>query len=266
MIATAAMFRTWLAELLEGQAAWRRSKAEEYPEDGRNVRSAIWLEKAAGYVRGLPESHRGLGLFVDLAHELALWVRTERISADPYEIALTGSEVAGRFGFNATKDTPTTSDFEQLIRDVHRETLETWAENIAEGIDQPPRDLVSYFENYGVSIPWQTDNEAPLTAAEERVTNEVMTTLAFGEWARRGFPAQLETERGVLTAAGLLALTPRMLGEEALGERMPDETAEEVRSYLASCGHGSEAERLVQQPTWTTAVETLTPIFEEASA
>jgi hypothetical protein len=49
-----AEYRETLAEYLEGQAAWRAGKAEEYPDDDRNARSASRIGDLAAYVRALP--------------------------------------------------------------------------------------------------------------------------------------------------------------------------------------------------------------------
>lgn len=48
-----------LAQYLEHEAWWRSEKADEYPEDVRNIRSAEALERAASWVRISPEA-RGL--------------------------------------------------------------------------------------------------------------------------------------------------------------------------------------------------------------
>lgn len=44
-----------LADYLREQARWREIKAEEYPEDARNARSARVLFDAAEYVAQLPD-------------------------------------------------------------------------------------------------------------------------------------------------------------------------------------------------------------------
>jgi hypothetical protein len=49
---------TDLGKYLREQAAWRRSKAEEYPEDERNVRSAEALDALAEYVDERPNDVR----------------------------------------------------------------------------------------------------------------------------------------------------------------------------------------------------------------
>jgi hypothetical protein len=49
---------TDLGKYLREQAAWRRSKAEEYPDDDRNVRSAEALDALAEYVDKIPDDVR----------------------------------------------------------------------------------------------------------------------------------------------------------------------------------------------------------------
>jgi hypothetical protein len=43
-----------LVEQIEQQSWWRQQKAQEYPEDERNMRAPLGLGELANYVRGLP--------------------------------------------------------------------------------------------------------------------------------------------------------------------------------------------------------------------
>jgi hypothetical protein len=47
--------REYLAEYLDAQAAWRGLKAEKYPDDARNERSAAGLRELAAQVRALAD-------------------------------------------------------------------------------------------------------------------------------------------------------------------------------------------------------------------
>jgi hypothetical protein len=49
-----------LANTLRGQARWRETKAEEYPEDTRNQRWAEAAYRAADYVETLPDNDERL--------------------------------------------------------------------------------------------------------------------------------------------------------------------------------------------------------------
>lgn len=49
--------RTELADELDSQARWREIKAEEYPDDARNRRSADGLYELAQTVRDMPDDH-----------------------------------------------------------------------------------------------------------------------------------------------------------------------------------------------------------------
>jgi hypothetical protein len=157
-VATPIDFRDALSEKLEASADWRRLKAEEYPDDARNARSADALEQAAEYVRGLDKTHRGLDRFADFAYELLLWTRTEHVAENASEV-LGGSEAMSPFYFDGQRDRPRVGDFERLLRDVHEETLEGWRETILENGDQPPRELVSYFEACDVPF-WRHEEQA----------------------------------------------------------------------------------------------------------
>jgi hypothetical protein len=55
--------RTGLAEWFEDKARFREAKAEQFPDDSRNRRSANALREVACYVKSLPDDHRRLVAF-----------------------------------------------------------------------------------------------------------------------------------------------------------------------------------------------------------
>jgi hypothetical protein len=55
-----------LAAFIRDQASWRRTQAERFPEDSRNLRSAAALEELATYVEQLPSTDRSLNELCDL--------------------------------------------------------------------------------------------------------------------------------------------------------------------------------------------------------
>jgi hypothetical protein len=65
----AAKLREFLAEVMEETANWRRSKAEEYPDDPRNLAAAGTLEEWAKDVRSLPDDDPALEPFLALQDE-----------------------------------------------------------------------------------------------------------------------------------------------------------------------------------------------------
>jgi TIR domain len=77
---------------VEGSAYWRRQKAEEYPEDARNARSADALERLSESLAALPSEHQR---FRDLAP----------VSFDIGESAIEAeSRFIGRYGFDWEED------------------------------------------------------------------------------------------------------------------------------------------------------------------
>jgi hypothetical protein len=87
---------------------------------------------------------------------------------------------------------------------------------------------------------------------------------AFAAWSRAGFPEELHFGERTIRATDILNPTMRVQGlqQPTIAEApMPDETREAVRTYLVGCGRQSEAERLVEHPTWGIAVEELLPVF-----
>lgn len=77
---------------VEGSAQWRRRKAEEYPEDARNERSAGALDRLAERLAALPSEHRA---FRDLAQ---VWYGSG-LSATEAQ-----SQYVGRYGFDGEQD------------------------------------------------------------------------------------------------------------------------------------------------------------------
>ena len=80
-----------IAEYFRAQSEWRRLKAAEYPDDGRNAQSAAALESLADYVDGEERDDRLIAALQPFASELTLG----------------GEETARRvsrygFGYNAT--------------------------------------------------------------------------------------------------------------------------------------------------------------------
>lgn len=56
--------KEWLAEHASGSADWRRRKADEYPDDVRNIQAAESLEALEAYLLALDDNHP---LFVAMA-------------------------------------------------------------------------------------------------------------------------------------------------------------------------------------------------------
>jgi len=144
-------YRELLADLFLSTARWRREKAEQFPDDVRNVRSAVALESAAEYVQDLPDEL--LRSFLEFDREIYAWR-----GLAPEELFVSGSEAAGRFRFDRATVAPISRDFDSLIGRIYQELLEGWRETISEGLDQPPASLARLFEEHGVPL-WDDDNE-----------------------------------------------------------------------------------------------------------
>jgi len=150
-------YRELLADLFLSTARWRREKAEQFPDDVRNVRSAVALESAAEYVQDLPDEHAILRSFLEFDREIYAWR-----GLAPEELFVSGSDAAGRFRFDRATVAPISRDFDSLIGWIYQELLEGWRETISEGLDQgldqPPASLARLFEEHGMPL-WDDDNE-----------------------------------------------------------------------------------------------------------
>ena len=83
--------RRALTEREEGQAQWRRWKAEDYPEDARNAAAASALDSLARYVESWSEDDRRLRDWSEIMVE------------DCVSLCEEASWMLGRFGFHPSK-------------------------------------------------------------------------------------------------------------------------------------------------------------------
>ena len=74
--------------IIDEQARWRREKAEEYPDDGRNERAANGLVELAEYVRSLPENDERLRELMSLSVVLPVWLGAVLMSASTIIVAI----------------------------------------------------------------------------------------------------------------------------------------------------------------------------------
>ncbi|MBA3366038.1 MAG: hypothetical protein H0U03_09690 [Actinobacteria bacterium] len=91
-----------LAEYVSGQAGWRADKADQYPEDDRNQRSADALWALAEHVERLPDDDPNLQALAAL-HEP--WHTDVFISSEETGYMLL------RFGFDSGHPLPDFDDF-----------------------------------------------------------------------------------------------------------------------------------------------------------
>lgn len=104
--------RDSLALAVENTAAWRAEKAEEYPEDRRNARSAAALRDLAAGVSELPDDSPSLR---------RLWDLQQRLEGEP-ALAEAENLVLGRYGFDAPEPTPDAEAFvAQYADELERE-------------------------------------------------------------------------------------------------------------------------------------------------
>jgi hypothetical protein len=148
--------QSWLVEQLRRTASWRHMKAQDYPDDARNQRSAGALEKAADYVADFvftstDDVHSEISPFVPVG-----LLEIFRLSDDPmwgpeWEFGAEASRVAGRFCFDNIPGEPRKTDFDRLlieladaIADDVTDLADTLDDAVAEGDDRadvrPSRD------------------------------------------------------------------------------------------------------------------------------
>ncbi len=115
-------YTEWLIEEIEGNADWRTRKAEEYPEDERNLRSSQALRNLAARMKELSADHPKI-------QELwRLWfgpaspgkIRGQNKALDLIEVV---SEELHQYGFYSNDDGDPEPFLDLLITELER-TLE----------------------------------------------------------------------------------------------------------------------------------------------
>jgi hypothetical protein len=155
---TAEAAKAWaqhLADVYEGTVWWRNQKAEQYPDDSRNIRCANALAAAVDYLRSLerPDTKKGLMLFVGFEDQL----ETSQFNSDRWTIISSDGPAVARFFFDRGSGEPTDRDFDRLIVDTFYDTLRGWRDSIESGDMQPPGDLVRFFDEHHVPL-WEDDD------------------------------------------------------------------------------------------------------------
>jgi hypothetical protein len=156
-----------LSEYFLSQAAWRRQKAEEYPDDERNLQSACALESLAEWLEENPR-------FAD---------QFEPFMVDGVDV-FTPGENAGReasrygFGYNATSE----SQHEELLEDFYVACLadafawaqdngEDWTGELFDFEVEAARDHVFLPDGYFRRRARQTEEELERAVAEYRLSD-----------------------------------------------------------------------------------------------
>jgi hypothetical protein len=148
------------ADYLEEQAAWRQRKADEWPDDPRNARSAAALAAAATYVRQLDDSHRQLDLLAGLDAELEAWQHGGSLDAGTGALTVDeqASGTVARFCFDNEATTPGPRQFEWLLGQVVAGAAGSLRDEIEAGTSQPPGSLVELLAELGAPL-WEDDEE-----------------------------------------------------------------------------------------------------------
>lgn len=98
--------RALFVEYLRGQAHWRELKADEWPDDTRNLRCAQHLYAFAAHVERLPETNENLRLLAAIQEPYNLEVFTPREEA---------GRLVSRFGFDNGTGDATAEDFDAFL-------------------------------------------------------------------------------------------------------------------------------------------------------
>ena len=78
-----------LREVLAEQRAWRSRKADEYPEDPRNIASVAAIDQFAAYVAALPDDDPRLMSLAAIGSPVDVYLASEQ-----------GAQIIARLGFD----------------------------------------------------------------------------------------------------------------------------------------------------------------------
>jgi hypothetical protein len=92
------MYLEHLIIAVESSAEWRAQKAEQYPDDNRNIRSSQALAKLAEKLKALPDDDENVA-----AYETVLSRLTDS-NDDPSRVSEHESHYIGRYGFDYPQD------------------------------------------------------------------------------------------------------------------------------------------------------------------
>jgi hypothetical protein len=125
-----------IGEYLDGRADWRQRKAEEYPDDKRNQRSADGISELAAYVRALPEDDERLRELSQLAIYGDVFSPFESQTTPGHDAAT----AIGRFRFTEFAAHKDCSDFlTEIISQLTDDKLE-WGHEVGEIPDDDAED------------------------------------------------------------------------------------------------------------------------------
>jgi hypothetical protein len=142
--------RQWLVEHIDDTARWRTDKAEQYPDDIRNVHSAQALRDAAALLRAmdeddLPPSFHALERLGEAIVSPTWW--------EAYPWGPEASRAASRFGFDQAYLSVTGSEVGELLEMIYRGVLEDEADHVSDMSEQELDDrepLITILRDEGV--------------------------------------------------------------------------------------------------------------------
>jgi hypothetical protein len=105
-------FGNALAQFLRERSEWRSEKAEEYPDDRRNARSAECLAALADYVSRLPADDEALRLLAAIH---------KPYGSDTFHPSTEGKYMISRFGFDRPVPPSGFGDFLQHLASAESE-------------------------------------------------------------------------------------------------------------------------------------------------
>jgi hypothetical protein len=113
-----------LISQVESSADWRAGKAEQYPDDNRNVRSSQALEKLAKKLKALPDNDKNVAAYEAVMD--CLMDGDDMVSVVEHE-----SHFIGRYGFDYPQDGDP-AGFLSALTEQHQEWVDEAKERIAE--------------------------------------------------------------------------------------------------------------------------------------
>jgi flagellar biosynthesis/type III secretory pathway protein FliH len=174
-----AMHLEQLIENVESSADWRAEKAEQYPDDTRNMRSSQALTKLAEKLKALPANDENVA-----AYEAVMSRLVESDGGDEmFGVIEYESQYIGRYGFDYPQDGDP-ADF-----------LEALTEACQESVDKAEEQAAEEEREQAYEEAKQTASEEAKQAAHEKATEAAKKAAEeAAEEARRQAYAEAYTE------------------------------------------------------------------------
>jgi hypothetical protein len=157
------MYLEQIIERVESSADWRAEKAEQYPNDARNMRSSQALTKLAEKLKGLPANDENVAAYEAVMSRLVESdVGDEMLGVIEYE-----SQYIGRYGFDYAQDGDPADFLEALTEHCQESVYKAEEQSAEEEREQAYEKAKQIASEEAKQVAHEEASQAAKEAAEE---------------------------------------------------------------------------------------------------